>query len=452
MDIQTLLKQLSDKDAGLRCEAAKALADEADAGEDLSEGLPILIKALKDKETYVRHMAVFTLTNLHKNFFDIEEAFEPLIEVLKDADAGVKTGALLLLTTLHRDLDLDLTEAREALLGLLKDEEGSIRRATVLALNTIGDAETQKGLEGVFGDEDSLVKRYASGGLVKIYLKNAKGKEVENLITNKDVFIREGAMFILEAYDVEEISFEEAFPFLVKGLSDEGENVRLYAVQGIAKASKTLEVSDVSSAQESLVRLLNDEKLDTRVLASFALGMIAKKFDTTSILPALMDVLKDSSKEEDIRVNAARIFKWNAEAGRDISKYIGELEKYLEDPSEDVYYAVANAIASEYISKKEWAKVSEFLKHPNPIIREGICGSVGASCAKETDFAPIIPDLVRVLTEGDGISQNAMYSLCHFIEWKKENPKLVLKAIETLGKDPNDDFVKRVILACKERL
>lgn len=449
MNIKNLLKKLSDKDAGIRSEAAKEIADEADAGEDVSEMLPEIIKSLKDKEAYVRHMAVFTLTNLHKNFFDIEDAFEALIEVLNDENAGVKTGALLLLTTLHRDLDLDLSDARKTFIRLLKDKEGAIRRSTVLALNTMSDPETEKGLVSALTDEDPLVKRYASGGLVKIYLKNKKDKDVEKLITDKDVFVREGAMFILEAYDVEGILFKVAFPFLIQGLSDKGENVRLHAVQGIAKASKTENVFD---SMNVLVSLLNDVKMDTKVLASFALAMIAKKSDTTSILPELMNILKDVNQENDVRVNVARIFKWNAEAGRDISKYISELIEYLDDPSEDVYYAVTNAIASEYLNEGAWGKISAFMKDKNPIIREGICGSVGASCIRQIDFAPIVPDLIQVLKERNDASQNAMYSLCQFIEWKKENPKLVLNTITKLSMDINNDFVKRVMLACKERM
>jgi HEAT repeat protein len=167
-DVFALIKCLQDKDAKIRVEAARRLAE---LGPEARPAARALKKALKDDEPWVRKNAVLALGKLGKDGRDLVR--KAVFDVLRDTDADVRLAALqalanlgapaseelpTLLSLLHesrrrqelkaclplmRSLATLGAEAKDAvgdLRALLKSEDREVRVQTLATLRKIGPA------------------------------------------------------------------------------------------------------------------------------------------------------------------------------------------------------------------------------------------------------------------------------------------------------------------------
>lgn len=218
--LDTLLRDLDDRDADLRADAAYELGF---IGEDRAIGG--LIAALRDRDHVVRRHAAESLARQAA-----AEAIPRLVECLGDDDEAVReaaAGALTrigaaslprVLTLVRRDGDRRSARPRVLLaarvagrvgderaiepLGVML-EEGSIeaRRAAASALGELGLSAGITPLRQALGDEEVTVRETALGSLVQIAGAAARAVVEDHLSHEPDPGLRQRGRELLESME-----------------------------------------------------------------------------------------------------------------------------------------------------------------------------------------------------------------------------------------------------------
>lgn len=281
--LEFLLKMLKDKDREIRHVAAdvlggiddkeviealvQAFKDEAPVGaltkENVTEwhekqranvrekiaeslvriGKPAIVylgKALKDSDSDVRSFAAWTLGMIAE-----KEVVEPLVEALKDKDKDVRCTAASALGNIGESAAVD------SLVEILKDKE--VRRWAISALGEIGDRKAVKPLIDTLKDKNSEVRFRVTLALCDIADKSAVGtlRKVWKDDTDKEVQIG-GALGVFKL-----AGDNEAFKFMVEGLSDKQTSVRLNAIYVLGESGDSRAVQLLAEIlEESEVPLL----------------------------------------------------------------------------------------------------------------------------------------------------------------------------------------------------
>ncbi len=176
---------------------------------------------------------------------------------------------------------------------------------------------------------------------------------------------------------------ESATPFLMKSLANHPNVVLRRA------AAKTLTIiGDPIAVPTLLNSFLNDP--DT-VVRSSAAGALAKTGEAS--VPALLEILGDDSKSQDIKGHAAWALAFIGSEGADY------LYKALDSASLDVRCAVIGAIghvAQEQSDEKSCNLLVSTLTDPEAIIR-----AEAATALAQVNYPPAVPHLILALQDTD---------------------------------------------------
>lgn len=155
-DVKGLLKALQYKEASVRAEAAKSLAEIGD-----ERAVEPLIHALKDEDWMVVGEAASALAAIGDT-----RAVEPLIQALKTEELMVRGVAALALGYIEDK------RAVEPLILALKDEDWRVREEAASALKNIGEPAIES-LTKAMEDKDKDVRETAKETLGKIKAKKS---------------------------------------------------------------------------------------------------------------------------------------------------------------------------------------------------------------------------------------------------------------------------------------
>jgi len=199
----------------------------------------------------------------------IEEISSPkfLINATKDEDSNVREFSNRFLYGLGK-------EAVDPLISFLKEEDSFILLKVITALGNIKDSRAIEPLIGVLKDKDSAVRESAV-----VALKKFGEIAVEPLISAlqaKDLEVRRNVIKILG-----QIKDPRAVEPLIVALKDEDSKVRENIVKAIKEIGK--------AAVDILVKTLQSEDFDIRVLAAWALGQIGDSRAIDPLIAALQD-------------------------------------------------------------------------------------------------------------------------------------------------------------------
>jgi HEAT repeat protein len=283
-----LIFALKDKDAEVRCAAAKALMRTQDR-----RAVEPLVKMLRDTEPLARAAAAEALGHLGDPV-----AVNHLVGFLRDADPVVRTISarslirlgwkpgtdshrvlqILAMGTLHQLVALG-PEGVAPLLELLRNGPPNKQFSAVKALGEINDPRVRPAMLEALRKPSPAVRIAALGILERQAEPTAYG-EVEKLLRDTNPSVRGAAV---EA--ATRCGGTRAAPALVKCLKDAAWEVRQAAANALGSLGER-------SAVEALCGLLSDPDRDVRESAIAALGHIA---DPRAILPLVMALMDTES-------------------------------------------------------------------------------------------------------------------------------------------------------------
>lgn len=254
-DVVTALRRATrDADAAVRAQVLKSLAAVTDA-------TACLLAALEDKNSVVRQAAVAALGDLGTWDQDVLAALARGLEDSNDAvqaeaaravgKTGRATPAALkgLVRLLSNDtpavesaaatalgkLGADAIEAGEPLLQLLRNGGAEVREQALRALALIQPPEAEQAFIAGLHDADPVLRKLASGGLLKIESLSANllAALVEGL-HDPDPQVRCNVAQVLER---QKIVPESAIPALLEATSDSDDGLRLSALRALGHVS-----------------------------------------------------------------------------------------------------------------------------------------------------------------------------------------------------------------------
>jgi len=179
---------------------------------------------------------------------------------LKSGEENVRSGAAEGLGYLAEK------KALPNLLQATKDESPEVRCRAAFSLGLIGDARAIEHLERLLSDETPKVRwraAWALGDFGEAGYKKAF-QALINALKDPDWNVRRMVVLTLRHDDPKTI------PYVIAALYDENRFVRKYAAFVLGRAERR-------EAAPALKKLLDDESLEVRKMARWALDQIAKK-------------------------------------------------------------------------------------------------------------------------------------------------------------------------------
>jgi HEAT repeat protein len=215
--VESLIGVLKDADASVRGEVVDALGRLGDP-----RAVEPLIGALKDSNKRVRSTAAEALGKLEG------AAVDSLLIAIKNSDEQLRSGAAKALGEAQRKLKSK--RVMEALLGTLKDSNVSVRRAAIKALGGLKDSQALMSLKNALRDIDWQVRLSATQALGR----QGDDRAIEPLITaleDVNLEVRSGAAEALGDLG------ESAVISLIKVLRSKGdqEDVRLGVTRALGQ-------------------------------------------------------------------------------------------------------------------------------------------------------------------------------------------------------------------------
>jgi HEAT repeat protein/Tfp pilus assembly protein PilF len=287
-EVPEVIRQLKDKDARVRAEAARRLdlfGPLAKPSAELLAAIPALVEALRDPEAGVRKHCVSVLVNLSfwAERMDMDAGVPALVEMLKEADDFMRREAAMVLGKVGpgaRDAVPALTQA-------LDDRAEKVRSAAAYALGEIGreSKEAAPFLVKLLKDSSADVRESAGKALSKVE-PDASGVVIRALtedLKNEKPAFRARAARALRSFGPEA---KAAVPLLVDVLKAED-------VWSRKEASRTLgEIGPAAKeAVPALLRSLNERDVDARVSAAAALLRVAPESEA-KLTPKLLEYAK----------------------------------------------------------------------------------------------------------------------------------------------------------------
>lgn len=332
-----LIFALKDKDATVRCAAAKALMRCPDR-----RAVEPLVKMLRDTVPLARAAAAETLGHLGDPV-----AVNHLVGFLRDADPivraiaarsldrlGWKPGTdshrmlqILAMGNLHQLVALG-PEGVAPLLELLRNGPPNKQFSAVKALGEISDPRVRPAMLEALRKTSAAVRIAALGTLERL-ADPTTYPEVERLLRDKEASVRGAAV---EA--ASRCGGKRAVPSLVKCLKDSSWEVR----QATANALGFL---GDRSAVDGLCGLVNDPDRDVRESVIAALGHICDPRAIVPLVPALLDV------ESTVRSAATATLQkldrhW--EQNKDIRQVVPKILNALKHPDYWVRYSATKLL------------------------------------------------------------------------------------------------------------
>lgn len=281
-----LIFALKDKDAGIRCAAAKALMRFQDR-----RAVEPLLKMLRDTEPVARAAAAETLGQLGDPV-----AVNHLVGFLRDADPVVRTIAARSLSRLGWKPGSDSQRVMQILamgnlpqlaafgpegvaplLELLHNGTPGKQFAAVKTLGEINDPRVRPAMLEALNKPSPAVRIAALGVLERLADATAYA-EIEKQLADANAAVRGAA--VEAAARCGEL---RAVPALIRCLKDLSWEVRLAAANALG------DLND-ASAVDALCELISDPDRDVRERVINALGQIGDQRAILPLVPALLDV------------------------------------------------------------------------------------------------------------------------------------------------------------------
>lgn len=327
-DVSAAVRDLKDKDAGVRADAARRLvllAGKAKAPNLVEAASPALIEALKDSDSKVRNRAVMALGILwdstsHKP--EMNAAIPALTALLNDDLEDTRVRAAYQLIRFGPDAKMALPALTDAAAN--QSASYSVREAVRRAQEAIR--------QPTVADIPTLI----------------------NKLRDNNAQIR-----VQAAYDLELIGVDAkpAFASLLVALKDPESRVRYFAALALTKLIDTQ--SDAGPLIVPFIDLLKDPDRTVRWQAVNGLEKMGPP--ARAAVPALTALLSDEA--EDVCVYAARALK---SIGWDSEITTTTLIKLLKDPNTRIRHSAANALSRvEGASSIAMSVLMEDLKNPS---------------------------------------------------------------------------------------
>lgn len=341
--------------------------------------VPALIENLKDTNKDVRYRS---LRAIGAAGAQSPLAIQALVETLRHADPGTVWSAENVLGRIG-PLAID---AVPALTNLLKHEAPNVRSEAAEALGKIGpDAKSSvPEMAKALKDPNEEVRQRAAHalGLIGPEAREAIPALYEAL---KDKKVWSSADWALNQMDS---GYKVASPDLAGKLKSPDDAVRAGAVLTLGQMGPN-HMPQVST----LVAFLKDTSEQVRINAARALLLIGAR-PTTSLLPALIEALKD--KRPEVRCGVARVLQ---AGGAESKLAIPFLAQSLKDgdPSVRIEAAIALLALSPESDTVPLSLLLEGLQNPLPDVHSRAAYAIGklGPAAKEA-----IPALVQILKKG----------------------------------------------------
>jgi len=233
----------------------------SEIGESEPIVVSLLIKALESNNAEARDSAARTLGRIGK---EAKDAIPALINALQDKDAEVRDRVAVALGY----VSVDTNVAVPALIQALQDKDHSVRASAAVSLGEIG-----------------------------VHAKDS----IPALIT----IAQSDQYFMARAYAIESLGYirgesSELIPTLVGALSDEKGTVRCLSAYSIGRLGQK---SD--EVVKALIKALDDEDSEVCQGSVFALGRIGAGKYSNEVISILLNVLKDDTRDNSIRLEAA---------------------------------------------------------------------------------------------------------------------------------------------------
>ena len=355
VDVQAAVKDLKNKDAGVRADAARRL-------------VLLVVKA--------------KTPNL------VEAASPALIEALKDSDSKVRNRAVMALGILWSSTQYrpEMNAAIPALAALLKDDYEDTRVRAIYAL--IGFGADAKPAVPVLTE---VAANQSAGPRVREAVRRALEAIEQPTVADIPTLVNKlqdihDQVRVEAAYDLKSLgaNAKPAFSSLLVALKDPEPRVRFFAVLTLNILIDTQ--SDVGPLITAFIDLLKDRDDSVRWQAASGLEKIGPK--ARAAVPALTASLSDTA--EDVRVYAADALK---SIGWDSEITTTNLIKLLKDPSSRVRHSAANALGRvEVASSIALSVLIEDLKDPGE--RTGAIWALNDFGDRAKDAVPALAEIL----------------------------------------------------------
>ncbi len=266
--------------------------------------IPMFFNLLSDSYWQVRSYAAEGLAK----FGDVS-IMPRIFPYLEDQNRDVQKSVLWSITRLmwrddarafFRSLSV---EQLEPVLEMLKSPEEAIRMRTVRLLSYTGDARMAAYLAGMLGDRSDEIKIAALWAIEGLRSADA-GREIEALLLDEDVRVKIEAVRVLVTLEA-----EEAIPGLVRNLTAEDEELRLYSLWALEKFSNP-------ASYRAIVDSLADESPEVSRYASRVIADIGDPL----FIDGLEEFFMDRGNPMDVRLKALGLM--GEIGGRDVMPFM----------------------------------------------------------------------------------------------------------------------------------
>lgn len=296
--VAPLMRALSDRDAGVRLEAAqslgqmedtaavaalaRALRNDADASVrkmaawalgniESSDAVPALVHALRnDRDLEVRRTSVWALGQIED-----ASAVEALSEALKSGDVEMRQQAAWALG------EIEDASAVSALAAALRDSDAEVRKQSVWALGQIESPAAVAPLSAFVNDSNIEVRKQVAWALGQIEDADAVPALSRMVREDKDARVRETA-----AWALGQIESSTALPALFVALKDGSADVRSHAAWALGQIEDPAAAAPLRAA-------MKDPDADVRQAVLNALISLGDDMG----YEALAEMLKDADPE-----------------------------------------------------------------------------------------------------------------------------------------------------------
>lgn len=251
-NVNGLVKALSDREVGIREDAARALGELA-----YPRVVIPLCNSLKDPDWTVRMTVVEALAKIRD-----ARAIEPLVDLLKDEKPAVQKAV-------SEALIAHGGQAVPALTRALSDKAAVSRINAAIALGMIGDAKAVPALCGALKDSEPQIRQYAAEALGKIGDKRAI-KPLSEALQDAERTVTDAAAAALQKI----------------GLPTDPASQAKFA---IARADWNRAIALGAVAVEPLIEAMSNPNTDVRRNAAKSLGVIGDPRAIQPLLNALAD-------------------------------------------------------------------------------------------------------------------------------------------------------------------
>ena len=374
--IQDMITKLKRGNSDKKREAANALGEAAQKGQNIGMALEALRSALSDNNSTVRIRAAWALAIYYFLMNDIASVEQLIQKNNEDISYGVVQAAAF---SVRKGIDIGpLIEKLEGLLGKTKDSmlRGSLvdaityyhirtgqqhKSAKILghrdsrvrfgaaavyrgaAMDNVDISPSLAALRERLADSDEVVQRTTADALGYFHARKGQWQEIDRLLTNKEgnrayrrqqdtlsIRTRQSLIDLLYSY-VTRFNIFSDIPSLIRAMEEPNGDIKRSAFAIIRRAAE--QGQDISALVPMMKKALADDDARVRELADLVLKTCELKNDSGKRCPACLDCelgLGAGRESDSLEVQASILIRMNCCAGElSLTLYrCGHCQKY----------------------------------------------------------------------------------------------------------------------------